>query len=264
MDIPRDEVRRQLREADAANRAAMRPWPDALRRIFTPTQPDIPVDAKAQILGVPTPGRRQVMKLGGLTFVGAAVLAACGDDDDIAETGTTLPATTTTGGGTTADTDLVLLRSASSLEVLAVETYDAAVASGLVTTAAIADAAVLFRDQHDEHARQLQSATEDLGGEPYTDPNPFLKENVVDPGLAGLADENDVVAFALDLETVAAQTYAFAAGVLSVPELRQAIMAIGGVEARHATILRSVLAQPPVPDAFLPTTDRAPDEALVS
>jgi hypothetical protein len=203
--------------------------------------------------------------MGGVTIMGAAVLAACGDEDDpVAETGTTLPGSTTTGGTATADTDLVLLRSASSLEVLAVETYDAAVASGLVTTAAVAAAAVLFRDQHDEHAQQLQSATEDLGGEPYTDPNPFLKENVVDPALAGVMSESDVVALALDLETVAAQTYAYSAGVLTTPELRQAIMAIGGVEARHAAILKSVLAQAPVPASFLPTSDRAPDEALVS
>ena len=231
---------------------------------------EIPVEAKAQLVGVPSPGRRHLFKLGGATILGAAVLAACGDsNDDVAQTGTTAgggsATTATSGSGSgSSNTDLVLLRTASSLEVLAVDTYDAAIASGLVTTSAIADAAILFRDQHDEHAQQLQSATTDAGGDPYTEANPFLKAEVVDPALAGLKTEMDVVAFALVLETAAAETYAFAAGALSTPAFRQAIMAIGGVEARHMAVLRSVLSQAPVPVAFLPTDERAPDEALIT
>ena len=42
-------------------------------------------------------------------------------------------------------------------------------------------------------------------------------------------------------------------------------MAIGGVEARHAAILRHVLMPgSEVPVAFLPTTDRIPDESLIT
>jgi hypothetical protein len=160
--------------------------------------------------------------------------------------------------------DIVLLRTASSLEVLAVAAYQTAIASGLVTTPAIADAAALFQGHHDEHAASLQAQTSDLGGEPYTDPNPYLLANVVGPAVAALVTENDIVAFARTLEDAAAQTYTYAAGVLSTPELRAALAAIGGVEARHRAVLDGVLGQPQVPDAFLPTTGRAPDAALIS
>ena len=39
-------------------------------------------------------------------------------------------------------------------------------------------------------------------------------------------------------DTERSQTYAFAGGALSTPELRSTIMTIGGVEARHAAALR--------------------------
>ncbi|MGH9185821.1 MAG: ferritin-like domain-containing protein [Acidimicrobiales bacterium] len=260
MDLNRDELRRELRDVDEAHRAAMKPWRQALMRLFGGRERDqLSVMRKAELLGVPVPGRRQFFRFGGATLLGAAVLAACGDDDDDAAS----TPTTGAGGGAT-DMDRVLLRTATSLEILAVQTYDTAVGSGLVTTQAVADAAMLFRDQHDEHAEQLKGATEANGGEPYAEPNAFVKANVVDPAVAGLRTENDVVAFAATLENVAAQTYAFAAGALSIPALRQAIMAIGGVEARHAAILRHVLAEAEVPDAFLPTEERIPDEALIT
>ena len=61
------------------------------------------------------------------------------------------------------------------------------------------------------------------------------------------ATEADAVQIALDLEEAAAQTYAFAGGALSTPGLRSTIMTIGGVEARHAAVLRmAALAQSPL------------------
>lgn len=277
MDIYRDELRRQLKLVDAEHKAAMKPFREALLRIFG-KESNIPIEAKAELLRLPAPGRRQFFKIGGATVLGAAILAACGDDNGpIAETGTTQPSdtttsapadttTTTTAATGASDMDIVLLRSATSLELLAVQTYQTAIDSGLVTTPAIGAAATLFQSQHREHAAQLQSATTDAGGQPYDQPNAYLSDNVVAPALAALTDENSVVAFALQLENVAAQTYAFSAGVLSTPAFRQAIMAIGGVEARHAAVLAAVVqpAQQPVPNAFLPTTDRAPDAALIT
>jgi hypothetical protein len=109
----------------------------------------------------------------------------------------------------------------------------------------------------------LSTATEDAGGEAYTEANPFIQENVIDPALEALTDETSVVSFAFDLENVAAQTYAFAAGALSTPAYRQAIMTIGGVEARHAAVLAGVLMEAQVPNAFLPTDQAAPEDSFV-
>lgn len=264
MDINQDEVRRQLRASAEDQKVALPVWRQTLARVFEPGS-GVSHAEKAQLLGVPT--RRQALKLGGGVVIGAAVLAACGSDDDDGNMGasTSDDSAPASGGGSgdAAELDLTLLRTATSLEIAAVNTYQAAIDSGLVTTQAIADAAVLFQEQHQEHADLLSTATEDAGGEAYTDPNPYIQENVIDPALAALTDETSVVSFALDLENVAAQTYAFAAGALSTPAYRQAIMTIGGVEARHAAVLAGVLMEAQVPNAFLPTDQAAPEDSFV-
>lgn len=235
MDLNRDEVRRQLRDVDADNRAVMPRWRDALHRVLRPGNGLSP-DEKAAALGVPSPGRRQLFKIGGATIVGAALLAACGDDD---RDGAASPSTS---GGRTGDSglDLALARTAASLEQLAMNTYATAAASGLVTTAAIASAAQLFHDHHMAHRDALNSAIDGLGGRAITTPdgaNQAVDDALVRPALAKATTEADVVALALALEGAAAQTYAFAGGALSTPALRSTIMTIGGIEARHAAIL---------------------------
>jgi hypothetical protein len=265
MDVNQDEVRRELRASQEDQRLAIPAWKDALARVFSPGSGVSQAD-KAQLLGVPT--RRQALKLGGITVIGAAVLAACGSDDDDSSSsgGSTDDSTAPMGGsseGAATELDVTLLRTATSLEIAAVATYQAAIDSGLVTTAAIADAATLFQEQHQEHADLLSTATTDAGGEVYAEANPFVQENVIDPALAALTDEMSVVRFANELENVAAQTYAFAAGALSTPAFRQAIMTIGGVEARHAAVLSGVLAESQVPAAFLPTDQAVGDDAFV-
>src|SRR6185295_19233071 len=117
---------------------------DALHRIVH-HETHLTVDEKAALLGVPSPGRRQLFKVGGATIIGAAVLAACGSDDsDKKADGTS----TTAGGSTDSSMDLPLARTAASLEKLAVDTYTTAAASGLVTTKAISDTAALFLSHH--------------------------------------------------------------------------------------------------------------------
>lgn len=258
MDFSRDELRRQRLAIERDHRAAMGRWRDVLGRTFEPGT-GAGTDQKAAVLGLPT--RRQFFRIGGLTVAGSALLVACGDDDDEdgAATTTGLEATTTTAVAAT-ESDLTLLRTASSIEVLAIDTYQAAVESGLVTDKAVADAALLFQEQHRDHAAALQAQTESSGGEAYTDPNPYLQENVVDPAVAALTDQLSVVRLALELENAAAQTYALAGGLLSTSGLRQTIMSIGGVEARHAAVLHGVLdgaGTPQVPVGFMPTASMA-------
>ena len=161
------------------------------------------------------------------------------------------------------EVDVTFLRTAQSVEVLAVDTYQTALDSGLLTTPALADTIRLFQEQHREHAGLLSATTIDAGGTPYDEPNSYLAEKVVDPAVAGLSDESTVVALALELENTAAQTYVFAAEVLSVPALRQGIMSIGGVEARHISVLYTVQEQPPVPFPFMPARARVPADGYV-
>jgi hypothetical protein len=275
MDYSRDELRRQARTSQDEHLEVMGRWRSALGRIFDPEATTDPAD-KASFLGVPN--RRQFLRIGGLTIAGSALLVACGDDENDSASTTTAAAggssTTTAGDGSTtttnpmagSDMDLTLLRTASSIEALAVAAYQAGIDSGLVTDSAVADAAVLFQSQHMDHGAALEAQTTSLGGEAYTEPNPYLKENVVDPALAEVTDQLSVVRLALDLENAAAQTYTLAGGLLSTPTLRQIIMSIGGVEARHLAVLRGVVdgagvAQVPV--GFMPTEDAAPEESFV-
>ena len=264
MEYSRDEVRRQLVASRGDHTAAMAPWREALLRIFG-TENQIPASAKAQLLGVPS--RRGFLKVGGATVLGAAVLAACGyDTGDVSESGAASNLTTTTADPAAGEFDLALLRTATSLEILAVNTYQAAIESGLIDDVDVLAAATLFRDQHDDHRAALEEATVAVGGpgSEFTEANSFVQENVIDPALAELTDEASVVELALTIESAAAETYAWAAGELSTTTLRQAIMGIGGVEARHMAVMRGFLDQDQVPVAFLPTEDRLPEEALIA
>ncbi|MDP1820631.1 MAG: ferritin-like domain-containing protein [Acidimicrobiales bacterium] len=235
MDLNRDEIRRELKAIDADNKAIMPKWYDALRQIVGGGT-KMSTDEKAALLGVPSPGRRQLFKVGGVTLMGAAVLAACGDDDDAASG---------SGDDSTDDApepdnsmDLPLARTAASLEKLAVDTYTTAAGSGLVTTAAIGDAAMLFLEHHQAHLDALNGAIRDAGGTEVTEQNDAVFKALVEPAISAAKKEADVVQLALDLELAAAQTYAFAGGQLSVPALRSTIMTIGGIEARHAVVLQ--------------------------
>ncbi|MDZ7733989.1 MAG: ferritin-like domain-containing protein [Acidimicrobiia bacterium] len=270
MELNQDEVRRQAFDTREDHRSAMRRWKDALSRAFDRERPSgLSDEAKASALSVPT--RRQVFRIGGMSVAGAAVLAGLrgrrgrlGGYDDRRRPRRRVDDDHRGASGD--ETDVTLLRTAQSIEVLAIDAYQTAIESGLVTTTAIADAAMLFQEQHRDHAGAIEALTVQNGGEPFTEANPFLQENVVDPALAEVSDENGVVVLAADLENAAAQTYALAAGALTTTELRRAIMTIGGVEARHLAVLNGVLegaGTPQVPTVFMQTTDAAPEESYV-
>jgi hypothetical protein len=261
--LGRDEIRRQLRETTVAHTEAMPRWRDALQRTFDPSS-KLSGDAKAQMLGLPD--RRGFLKIGGATVALSVVAAACSSvpEEQIPVSGTTPPSLDDSGVfDPSEELDLTLLRTAQSIEVLAVETYQKVLETDLLSTPAVNDAARLFMDQHQEHAALLATTTEDLGGEAYNQANEYLFTTVVEPALIDATDEEMAVELALVLENTAAQTYVFAAEILSTPALRQAIMSIGGVEARHVSVLYGVQGQPQVPFAFMPRRARIPDKGFI-
>jgi hypothetical protein len=189
------------------------------------------------------------------------VLAACGSDKDTATTaapnnapGTSMAPGTTMGSATSMSPgsmsgeelpmDLVLAKTAASLEKLAVDTYTAA--AGLLTTKAVLDAATMFSGHHQLHMDALNGVITGAGATKVTEPNKAVFDALIAPALGKAKTEADALAIALMLEEAAAQTYVFAGGQLSTPALRSTIMTIGGVEARHAAVLRmAALAQAP-------------------
>jgi hypothetical protein len=244
-DIPRDELRRELRTIDRANREAMPAWRSALARLIGGGE--CSTDEKAAILGVPSPSRRSLLKIGGASVLGAAVLASGGLS--VAAAGRPRPASgppgssASSGSGAGPEMDVVLAKTAASLEKLAVDTYGAA--AGLLTVQAVIDAATMFADHHQQHLDALNAVVTGAGADAVTEANAAVNEALVQPAVEAAAAEPDplkaetaAITLAIALEEAAAQTYCFAAGALSTPALRSTIMTIGGIEARHAAVLR--------------------------
>jgi hypothetical protein len=275
--ISDDDVRREAAAIQELHEATMPALTEAVARIFDGDS-KLSLAQRADLVLGRGFARRRLLQVGGLSVVGAAILAACGSDNNDQGGGattsgasTTSGAATTTSGATTtagatttgmggatttapggAGSDATILRTASSIEELAVAAYQTAIDSGLVKTPAVGDAAKLFQAQHKEHSALFQSATKAAGGQPFTEPNPAILQ-ALKPTIDGLKDEAGVLKLAYDLENVAAETYQANVGTFKDMTLNAAIMSVGGVEARHAALLALVLGQAPVPKAFQTT-----------
>ena len=264
MDINNDELRRELRDLDKEHRQVMPKWRDSLMRLLVDDK-ETPTEAKADfILG--GFNRRRFMKLSGLAAVGGTVLAACGDDKKDEKSGGAAETTATTAASASAGnkTDQTIARTAASLEIFAVAVYDKAImnASALKISDGVAKAAVLFKSQHDEHAKAFNAAATQLGGQPYSEPNPTAAK-AFEAQIAALKTEQDVLKFAFALEQIAAQTYQGVGMKLSTPMLRQTAMTVGGVEARHMAILAHFITPPmTVPAVGFQPTDKAIDASF--
>ena len=265
MDINNDELRRELRDLDKEHREVMPKWRESLLRLLVDDK-ETSTEAKADLL-LGGFNRRRFMNLSGLAVVGGAVLAACGSDkkNSSSSNGSTAStAATTATTSAAAKTDQTIARTAASLENFAVAVYDKAImnAAALKISDPIAKAAVLFKSQHDEHAKAFNAAAVQLGGQPYNEPNPTAAK-AFEAQIAALKTEQDVLKFAFALEQIAAQTYQGVGMKLSTPMLRQTAMTVGGVEARHMAILGHFI-QPPmaVPEKAFQPIEKAVDSTF--
>ncbi|MEU5693306.1 ferritin-like domain-containing protein [Actinosynnema sp. NPDC020468] len=183
--------------------------------------------------------------------------------------------------------DVQVLQTAASLENLAVSTYKTALTLAFVggadANAVVKAFATKTMDQHTEHAQAFNAAVTKLGGKTQTGTNAKYAA-VVTAAVPTIKTAADVVALAISLEDVAAQTYTKNVGQVSTPELRQLFASVAGVESQHKAILLAVkalldggapelIALPPdaaklpdaagsvgFPDAFFPTEKASPAE----
>ena len=144
------------------------------------------------------------------------------------------------GGG---DVDVQILQTASSLEVLAVATYDAALGLPFIRNGnpVVKTFAQTTMDQHDQHREAFQSQTEALGGQVQDQPNP-PNQQVVDDALPTLQAPADVVGLAATLEEVATDTYLANLSLLGDADTRTLMGSVMGVECQHLATLRAVAA----------------------
>ena len=208
-----------------------------------------------------TMNRRQLLGLGGTSLLGVALLAACAHDTPSATHVGEAPAL-----GTATDpvvNDVVLLRTAASLEYNVIDAY--AEISKLLTGdfASVNDAVARFVEDHTAHADAINELVVAAGGEKYTQANERINRLYIAPALALIngtdtADPSptpaeDALALAIALENLAAATYQSVTSVLNDRALRAAAIAIGETEARHATILTRKLA--PALASVVPSVD---------
>ena len=137
--------------------------------------------------------------------------------------------------------DVQMLQTASSLERLAVATYQAAIGLPFIAqgNAVVLKFAQTTMGQHDEHKKAFQAQTKALGGKEQDAPNPKYAP-VVEQAKPTLKGPADVVKLAATLENVARDTY-LADLALFTDKTSMSLMAtVMGVETQHLAILRAV------------------------
>lgn len=139
--------------------------------------------------------------------------------------------------------DIQILQTATSLELLAVATYGAALTLPFIRSGnpVLVKFAQTTMSQHDEHGRAFQALTEALGGPKQDQPNPKFAP-VVERTKPMLRSALDVVTLAETLETVATQTYLENTTQLEDTESKKVVASVMGVESQHAATLRAVKA----------------------
>jgi hypothetical protein len=202
----------------------------------------------------PAPVSRRRVLLGGGVGALALVAAACGSDgQQAAGTG----ASTTTGGeggngGGGGGDDLAVAKTAASLEVLAVNTYGAALQAPLDYPAAVAEFATTAKAHHEAHRDAWNELLTGAGESEVTDPPAELESKVMEQ-FGQVTDVPGVAELALMLEQTAADTYFAVIPKLGNEEAIKLASSIQPIDMQHAAILHYVMGDYPVPEAFATT-----------
>lgn len=229
MDNSEDRIRRQAQGLEADHQVDLHRHARALDHLAT---------SDGAVLG--GVHRRQVLMFGGVAVASAAVFAACkGPTPPLSPT----PATTTTTLFHQNASDVVIMRTAASIEELLVTAYTKILATNLVTDAVLLDLVKLFQSQHSQHADLFGRATRSAGGVAFTDPNPVLMQQVLQPRLAALSTEADVMSLAYDLEHLSSATCQAELGTFSNLSFNTTVGSVGATEARHVALLAILTAK---------------------
>lgn len=147
--------------------------------------------------------------------------------------------------------DVQMLQTAASIETLAISTYGTALTlpyiGGSTANAVVKKFCQVTKTQHAQHLAAFNSAVAKLGGKKQTKPDPAFVP-VVNKAVSSLTGASategmlGVVALALELENVAAETYVNDVSSLKNANARKVTASIMGVEAQHAAVLRAVQA----------------------
>lgn len=218
------------------------------------------------------------------SFAGATLLGAAG--------GLALVGVLASAASASSSSDVQMLQTAASIENLAVATYKTALTlpyiGGSEANPVVTKFAQVTMAQHDQHNDAFNAAAKHLGGKKQTKPDPAFVP-VVNKAVASLNGASaaqgalGVVALALELENIAAETYIKDTTLAKSTSNKALFASIMGIEAQHAAVLNAVqallMANAPqlislapgtaamlpaaagsvgFPNAFYPTKDAAP------
>jgi hypothetical protein len=167
----------------------------------------------------------------------ALFLAACGSSDKKSSTSSSAPATTPSSSGGSMKKDLEIVNYALTLEYLETAFYADVVKSGLFKGAQL-DTIKMFGDQESQHVDALTATVKKLGGTPAAKPKTKFP----------LKDAKSVLKLAATVENLGAAAYLGQAGNIQNKEVLAAALSIHTVEARHASVLNTLLGKDVQPD----------------
>ncbi|CAN5585963.1 hypothetical protein BH20ACT2_BH20ACT2_12500 [soil metagenome] len=139
-----------------------------------------------------------------------------------------------------ADVDVQILNTASSLENLAIVTYEAALGLPFIAEDPVVSAfAETTMMQHSEHSDAFNASATAMGGNAQNGVNKVLAP-MVEEATAALTDAPAVVDLASMLEEVAGDTYLANLAMLQDTEIKSLMASVMGVEVQHLVTLRAV------------------------
>lgn len=186
-------------------------------------------------------GRRDALRVGGITLSLAALVAACGEDLSGSEApgrvGYSPPVTNPPDYPVD---DAVLLRTSSSVENTIISIYEEILASGALDAS---DVTLLDRllEGHVAISAEMGELTVSAGGEAWTCTNPWMMDRLVQPVMEVIAASDDpardMLSFAISLESLGAATNQTFAAELSTAEFRAAAISAATLESRQSAAL---------------------------
>lgn len=213
------------------------------------------------------PNRRRFLFAGSAGVAAAAFIAACGQDVDTSDDFPLSGTAPTTSNATTEvvgpELDVTLLRTAQSLELAAIQGIQQLAQAPFEAGPNVLPTFELLVERHTSHVTYFEAQTALAGGQPYTEPNSYFMTSVVDAGVATLAAPKDVLALAVTIENTLAQTYVFAAEVMSTPQLREAVATVGFVSARQISSVYLLQGGAAAPTPTISRGARVPSKAFV-
>jgi len=186
-------------------------------------------------------GRRDVLKIGGLTLSLAAIVAACGDDisgsTDPGRIGIAPPITEPPDYPVD---DAVLFRTASSIEQTTILLYEAILDLGVLDEAGTTLVGQLL-ESHRALDKVMGDLTVAAGGEVWPCTNPWFNDRYLVPITDAIkASDNqirDIYNVAVSFENLGAATYQQYSVQVTKPEQRVAVVNAAALDSRQSAVL---------------------------